>query len=95
MGLAADNEFTPGAPRLQLIPRLVMVYNSISVLLLQGTLLLFYIAGSCNATDAMTNSWAVQVESGGKEAADELASKHGFTNLGQVISKGARRVARD
>ena len=33
---------------------------------------------------AMTNSWAVQVESGGEETADELASKHGFINLGQV-----------
>lgn len=41
------------------------------------------IAGSCNAA-AITNSWAVQVGSGGEEAADELASKYGFANLGKV-----------
>ena len=34
---------------------------------------------------AYTNSWAVAVE-GGAEAADQLAAKHGFTNLGMVSS---------
>ena len=32
----------------------------------------------------MTNSWAVQVHSDGKEAADALANKYGFINLGEV-----------
>ncbi len=32
-----------------------------------------------------TNSWAVAVE-GGAEAADQLAAKYGFTNLGLVTS---------
>ena len=36
------------------------------------------------ATATMTNSWAVQITSGGKQAADELASKYGFINLGRV-----------
>ncbi len=34
---------------------------------------------------AYTNSWAVAVE-GGAEAADQLAAKYGFTNLGLVTS---------
>ncbi len=34
---------------------------------------------------AYTNSWAVAVE-GGAEAADQLAAKYGFTNLGLVSS---------
>ena len=33
---------------------------------------------------SMTNSWAVQVTGGGDDAADALAIKHGFINLGQV-----------
>ena len=36
--------------------------------------------------DSMTNSWAVEIQSGGRAAADQLASKHGFINLGQVSS---------
>ena len=36
------------------------------------------------ATSKATNSWAVQITSGGKRAADELASKYGFINLGPV-----------
>ena len=36
------------------------------------------------AANSMTNSWAVEIQSGGREAADQLASKHGFINLGQV-----------
>ncbi len=35
-----------------------------------------------------TNSWAVEV-SGGSLAADELANKHGFVNLGQVSALAA------
>lgn len=31
-----------------------------------------------------TNSWAVQLDSAEVEAADRIASKHGFVNLGQV-----------
>jgi len=38
---------------------------------------------TCHGASTMTNSWAIQV-SGGIGAADELASKHGFVNLGQV-----------
>ena len=38
--------------------------------------------------DSMTNSWAVEIQSGGRAAADQLASKHGFINLGQVSSYG-------
>jgi hypothetical protein len=52
------------------------------MLLLQGALALL-LARTCAAAD-MTNSWAVQVRTGGKEAADALAEKHGFINLGQV-----------
>ena len=37
----------------------------------------------------MTNSWAVQVTTGGEEAADELAKKYGFVNLGLVSLAGA------
>ncbi len=37
------------------------------------------------AARAYTNSWAVAVE-GGAEAADQLAAKYGFTNLGLVSS---------
>ena len=33
--------------------------------------------------DRYSNSWAVEVR-GGAEKAEELARKHGFTNLGQV-----------
>ncbi|EDO38851.1 predicted protein [Nematostella vectensis] len=33
-----------------------------------------------------TNSWAVQLDSAEVEAADRIAAKHGFTNLGQVGS---------
>lgn len=33
---------------------------------------------------AMTNSWAVEIQSGGEIAAAALASKYGFVNLGQV-----------
>ena len=39
------------------------------------------------ATASMTNSWAVQITSRGEEAADELAKKYGFDNLGQVRHK--------
>lgn len=42
-------------------------------------------AARTGAAVAMTNSWAVEVRSGGKAAADALASKHGFINLGQVL----------
>ena len=36
--------------------------------------------------NSMTNSWAVEIQSGGRAAADQLAGKHGFINLGQVPS---------
>ena len=43
------------------------------------------------AANSMTNSWAVEIQSGGRAAADQLASKHGFINLGRVSSYyGAR-----
>ena len=31
-----------------------------------------------------TNSWAVELQEGGSEAADALAHKYGFENYGQV-----------
>ena len=37
------------------------------------------------ATRTYTNSWAVSVK-GGSSAADQLASKYGFINKGQVSS---------
>ena len=33
-----------------------------------------------------SNSWAVEIE-GGNDKANEIAHKHGFTNLGQVYGK--------
>ena len=33
-----------------------------------------------------SNSWAVEIE-GGNDKANEIAHKHGFTNLGQVYRK--------
>ncbi|CAI5438855.1 unnamed protein product [Caenorhabditis angaria] len=41
-----------------------------------------------------TNEWAVQI-SGGKEAADRLAEKHGYINLGSIISGGDYYLFRD
>ncbi len=38
---------------------------------------------SSSEAGTFTNSWAVEVN-GGREAADQLAVKYGFTNLGQV-----------
>lgn len=32
-----------------------------------------------------TNRWALRIEAGRREAADELAAKYGFVNLGPVI----------
>ena len=52
-------------------------------LLAPGAVVLCVVGLSYGATD-MTNSWAVQVSSGGREAADALASKYGFVNLGLV-----------
>ncbi len=52
-----------------------------------GLLQVFFLAynlGRGLVFSSMTNSWAVEVQSGGKEAADTLASKYGFINLGQV-----------
>ena len=46
--------------------------------------LLCVVASISHGAGSMTNSWAVQVRSGGKEAADALASKYGFINLGLV-----------
>ncbi len=46
--------------------------------------ILFFLAWGGLAFSSMTNSWAVEVQSGGREAADALAIKYGFTNLGQV-----------
>ncbi len=54
-----------------------------SMLLLGATLVLVLLS-ACDAASSMTNSWAVRMEPGGKEAADALASKHGFINLGTV-----------
>ena len=45
---------------------------------------LLCVAGVSHGAGSMTNSWAVQITSGGKEAADALASKYGFINLGLV-----------
>ena len=43
------------------------------------------VPGNSHATGARySNSWAVEVH-GGSAAADALAHKHGFVNLGQVI----------
>ena len=56
------------------------------VMLLLQIALALCVARTCVAT-TMTNSWAVEVRSGGKEAADALADKHGFINLGQVLLK--------
>ena len=50
---------------------------------LRGAILLC-VASISHGAGSMTNSWAVQVRSGGKEAADALASKYGFINLGLV-----------
>ena len=50
------------------------------------SLLLCVVVGLSYGTATMTNSWAVQVTSGGKQAADALASKYGFINLGLVRS---------
>ncbi len=50
--------------------------------LLLGAVLLFLAEGWCAAM--VTNSWAVQVLAGGEEAADALAIKYGFVNLGLV-----------
>ena len=38
----------------------------------------------CITMGADANSWAVRLTSGGSRAADELASKYGFINLGPV-----------
>ena len=40
------------------------------------------LASISHGAGSMTNSWAVEITSGGKEAADALASKYGFINLG-------------
>eukprot|EP00111_Clytia_hemisphaerica_P007554 TCONS_00021941-protein len=34
----------------------------------------------------MTNSWAVHIENGNNEIADQVAEKHGFSNVGQIGS---------
>ena len=47
----------------------------------------------CSCAVVLTNSWAVQVlgEGGGRgEAADALASKYGFVNLGLVRKLSAK-----
>lgn len=59
--------------------------STVSSLLLQGSVLLL-LASTLNA-GAMTNSWAVQIQSGGKKAAAALASKYGFANKGKVRRK--------
>ena len=41
----------------------------------------------CNEDNAkiyFTNSWAVHIEKGDNEIANEIAEKHGFKNVGQV-----------
>ncbi len=45
----------------------------------------------CAAT-SMTNSWAVQVQDGW-EAAEALAKKHGFVNLGLVSRSSSRTLS--
>ena len=55
---------------------LQLVSLALLVLVLTATL-------SGGEARAYTNSWAVAVE-GGAEAADQLAAKYGFANLGQV-----------
>ena len=57
---------------------LQLVSLALLVLVLTATL-------SGGEARAYTNSWAVAVE-GGAEAADQLAAKYGFTNLGLVTS---------
>ena len=52
--------------------------------MMSATTALLLVASLNYAAASMTNSWAVQITSGGEEAADELASKYGFINLGQV-----------
>ena len=56
-------------------------------------LVLCVVCVSCGAA-TMTNSWAVQVTSGGREAADALASKYGFVNLGLVSRHQAKCMIR-
>ncbi len=45
--------------------------------------LLVVVAGGSVCAASMTNSWAVQV-SDSDDAADALATKHGFVNIGHV-----------
>ena len=33
----------------------------------------------------LTNSWAVHIENGNDHIADQIAEKHGFSNIGQVM----------
>ncbi len=55
--------------------------------MLQAVFLMLVLIATLSGGEARayTNSWAVAVE-GGAEAADQLAAKHGFTNLGMVSS---------
>ena len=53
-----------------------MIYPTVLILLVIGTVI--------TATEnKYTNEWVIKLE-GGNEAADQLALKHGFINLGQV-----------
>lgn len=42
-------------------------------------------------SDVFLNKWAVHLD-GGPRAADDLAEKHGFTNLGQVGCSSTQRL---
>ena len=46
-------------------------------------LLSICVVAEAKEKDRFSNSWAVEVR-GGAEKAEELALKHGFSNLGQV-----------
>ena len=54
----------------------------------EGLLLLLLATSSPSAMAAtLTNSWAVQLQFGGNQAATSLARKYGFTNEGKVMQQ--------
>ena len=40
----------------------------------------------------LTDSWAVHIESENDEVANDIAEKHGFLNIGQVINFFGRNI---
>ena len=81
----AENQLL-ARPRILTVCGIVMLKKYVTSLVV-----LLCVASISHGAGSMTNSWAVQVRSGGKEAADALASKYGFINLGLVSGEKSGR----